>query len=129
MKNTIRMTSLALALLMLLLAAAGCSENAAYNSYDRTGERYDYDLTEYVKVCNYTGIKLPSIRYTPTEIDIQNYINTEIAVYSPFEKGVDRPAENGDRVVIATTCYIDGKIYLIGDAWGAYYVFEVLEVE
>ena len=110
MKKVVQYTACALAGLMLVLSTAGCTDKA-YNRYDRAGEPYDYYLPDYVDVCDYKGIKVPNISYTPSEEDIENQRNLELAVYSPFTKDVERGCIEGDRVVISTTCYIDGEIY------------------
>lgn len=110
MKKTIRCTAWILAVLTFALTAAGCKDQA-YNSYDRTGEPYDYYLPDYVDVCDYTKIKVPNLSYTPSEQDIENSINIDLAVYSPFTKDVERGCINGDRVVISTTCYVEDEVY------------------
>ena len=112
MKKALQSTALILTLFLLLLTAAGCSTtDEAYNAYDRTGEPYDYYLPDYVDVCDYTGIKIPNLTYTPSNEDIENMINIDLAVYSPFTKDVKRGCMEGDRVVISTTCYVDGEVY------------------
>ena len=110
MKKTMKYTAWTLAVLMFVLNIVGCTDKA-YNSYDRTGEPYDYYLPDYVKVCDYTGIKLPNISYTPSQQDIENAMRIDLAVYSPFTKDVDRGCAQGDRVVISTTCTIDDTVY------------------
>ena len=110
MKRILQCTSWFLALLILFLTAAGCTDEA-YNEYDRTGEPYDYYLPDYVDVCDYTGIKVPNLTYTPSTEDIENMINIDLAVYSPFTQDVERPCAEGDRVVISTTCYVDDEVY------------------
>ncbi len=110
MKKAIKYTALTLAVLTLILSAVGCTDQA-YNSYDRTGEPYDYYLPDYVDVCDYKGIKVPNLSYTPSQKDIENAMNIDLAVYSPFTRDVDRGCKEGDRVVISTTCYIDGEVY------------------
>lgn len=110
MKKVIRFTACILAIFTLALTAFGCKDQA-YNSYDREGEPYDYYLPDYVKVCDYTNIKVPNLTYTPTKEDIQNAINRDLAVFSPFTRDVDRGCINGDRVVISTTCYVDDEVY------------------
>ncbi len=110
MKKTMKYTAWTLALLMFILSIAGCTDKA-YNSYDRKGEPYDYYLPDYVKVRDYTGIKIPNISYTPSQQDIENAMRIDLAVYSPFTKDVDRGCAQGDRVVISTTCTIDDVVY------------------
>lgn len=110
MKKVVQYTACALAGLMLVLGATGCTDQA-YNSYDRTGEPYDYYLPDYVNVCDYKGIKVPNISYTPSEKDIENQRILELAVYSPFTKDVERGCMEGDRVVISTTCYVNDEVY------------------
>lgn len=110
MKKVTRFTAGILALITLALTASGCRDQA-YESYDREGEPYDYYLPDYVDVCDYTNIKVPNLTYVPTEQDIENAINAELAVFSPFTKDVERGCIDGDRVVISTTCYVDDAAY------------------
>ena len=55
---------LASAFVLTLASCGGLRDK--YSGYDRSGERYDYDLTEYVAVPDYTGIEVPELSYEPS---------------------------------------------------------------
>jgi len=71
-KNTLRLTAAVFALLFACLSLCSCDKSisARYDKYDREGERYDLDLTEYVAIPEYKGIEIPDLIYEPTEKEI-----------------------------------------------------------
>ena len=99
----IRIVSAILASLMLTASLTACKDEK-YESYDREGERYDYYLPDYVKVCNYKDIEVPDISYAPSEDDINNKKMQMAVYYAPRYEDPDRPCQKGDVVDIITTC-------------------------
>lgn len=116
MKKTVKTAAAIAALSIVCLSAAGCKD-AKYSAYDSSEERYDYYLPDYVDVCEYTGIEVPDLTYTPTEEDVDNYIMNSVATFCTFEKAKDRPCKRGDIVDIITTCTFkeSGKKYAYFD--------------
>lgn len=113
MKKTLRALAFILSLITVFSALCACASseeaekeerNLAYEEYDRTGERYDYYLPDYIDVCNYTGLDIPDITYAPSETDIENYIMVRAQYYCTRTEDPDRPCQKGDVVSIITTC-------------------------
>lgn len=69
---------------------------------------YDYNADEYVKVGEYKGIEVELDDYTVTEKDLQNVIDQIVEKYVNY-KVVDRPAQDGDMVVVSFDSYISGS--------------------
>lgn len=110
-----------LALSMLLASASGCSStDTKYSAYNSTGERYDYYLPDYVEVCDYTGIELPDLTFTPTKEDVDNYVMYMESLMCSFTHNPDRPCRRGDIVDIITTC----KFTDTGKPYGYFYFTE-----
>lgn len=101
-----------------LAAAASCALTLAscgglrekYDKYDRTGERYDYDLSEYVAVPEYRGIEVPALDYTPSEEDIENARMLKRAYFAP-ETEVNEPCAKYDLVDADYSATVDGVNY------------------
>ena len=112
MKNTVKIICALLAAFFIASSFVGCTDER-YNSYDRTGEPYDYYLPDYVKVCEYTGIEIPDITYAPSEEDIDNRMKVKAGYYCDRTEDPDRPCQNYDYVDIITTCKFKetGEIY------------------
>lgn len=113
MKAFIKITSIAALICILLSSLTSCAKNEKYEAYDRTGEPYDYYLPDYVKLCDYKGIELPSIVYEPTNQDIDNRLKLLAAYYCDRTEDPDRPCQKYDFVDIVTTCKFKdtGKTY------------------
>lgn len=113
MKKTVRTLSAILALLMICACAAGCAKDTRYSAYDSSGENFDYYLPDYVDVCDYIGIDVPDLTYTPTEEDIDNYVMYTESLFCSSTEDPDRPCRRGDIVDIITTCTFkdSGKTY------------------
>ena len=112
MKRTIRIIYAVFAALIIATSFVGCTDER-YNSYDRTGEPYDYYLPDYVKVCDYVGIEVPDITYAPSEQDIDNRMKVKAGYYCERTEDPDRPCQNYDYVDIITSCKFKetGEIY------------------
>lgn len=112
MKKALR--ALALILAVCACGASFCAcKDKKYAAYDSTGEKYDYYLPDYVKVCKYTGIELPDLTFEPTEEDISKRVKQNVALFCLREEDPDRPCQAGDVVDIITTCTFteDGSTY------------------
>ena len=94
---------------VLTLASCG-GVRGKYNDYDRSGERYDYDLTEYVAVPNYTGIEVPDLSYTPTDEEIENARMMKRAYFAPEEE-VKEPCVKYDLVDADFSAKVEGAPY------------------
>lgn len=103
MRKSIKILSLLLAVSCLPIIFTSCKDQK-YGDYDSTGEKYDCYLPDYVKVCNYTGIEVPSISAEPTAEDIENRMKQQITLYAPRTEDPDRGAIAGDVVDIVTNC-------------------------
>lgn len=103
----------------LILAVASCAafvcacKDQKYSAYDSTGEKYDYYLPDYVKLCKYTGIELPDLTFEPTEEDISKRVKQNVALFCTRDEEPGRPCQAGDVVDITTTCTFtdDGSNY------------------
>ncbi|MBE6714481.1 MAG: hypothetical protein E7575_04230 [Ruminococcaceae bacterium] len=111
MKRTVKIIAFTLACIFSVSVFTGCGEslkkkkrNEAYEKYDRTGERYDYYLPDYVDVCDYKGIEIPDLTYAPSEEDIENKKTIMAQYYCERTEDPDRAAIKGDVVSIITTC-------------------------
>lgn len=92
-------TALLLLMLLPLAALSSCAE--AYY-------RYDYDLSDYVTLCDYKGVAAKTFTYTVTNEDVEAQILLCLSEYSDIET-VERPAQAMDIVYINYTSYIDGE--------------------
>ncbi len=112
MKRTIKIIAASLAALSMAISFVSCTDER-YNSYDRTGEPYDYYLPDYVKVCDYVGIEIPDITYAPSEEDIDNRMKVKAGYYCDRTEDPDRPCQKYDYVDIITSCKFKetGEIY------------------
>ena len=113
MKNTLRRAvSLAIVLLVAASSLASCSDGlkGKYDSYDRAGERYDLDLTDYIAIPDYAAIEIPDITYTPSEEEIADNRMLKLAYFAP-EKSVDEPCRKYDLVDADFTATLGGKRY------------------
>ncbi len=71
-KNTLRVMTAFFAVVLVCLSLCSCNKSISsrYDKYDRKGERYDLDLTEYVAIPEYKGIEIPDLIYEPSEKQI-----------------------------------------------------------
>ena len=90
-----------LAAAAMLLPLTGCGGNPL--TY-----RYDYDLSEYIKLAEYKNIPYTVEATGITEEDVQNEIMSTV-MYFAKEEEVDRAAMEGDTVKFSCTVTLDGK--------------------
>ncbi len=115
-KNIARILSLFLAAVTLAVCFASCGGlKSKYNSYDRTGKSYDYDLTEYIGIPDYNGIEIPDISYTPSEQEIADNRVLKLAYFTPEER-VDEPCRKYDFIDCAYSCEVEGMNYKLFDS-------------
>lgn len=110
-KHTARAASFILAAVTVLFCLASCGGlKSQYDSYDRTGESYDYDLTEYVAIPDYRGIEVPDISYTPSAEEIADTRVLKQAYFTPEER-VNEPCAKYDLIDCAYSCEVEGVNY------------------
>lgn len=100
--------TLASAFVLTLASCGGLKDK--YNEYDRSGERYDYDLSEYIAVPEYTGIEVPDLSYTPTDEEIENARMLKRAYFAPEEE-VKEPCVKYDLVDADFSATVEGANY------------------
>jgi len=121
-----------LALLMSVSLLAGCTEkNVQDDVTDEvaddtqkeesdaadTGARYDYDLSQYVKLDSYKGIEIEKYTYGVTDEDVATQVLLARSNYAVAAEKLDAIAES-DQVNIDFTGYMDGKEFEGGTAQG-----------
>lgn len=109
-------------LLALLLCAPlvlwGCDKDEPVVDDEVENDiRYDYDLTEYMKVGEYKGLEYAKYPYVVTMEDVQQQILLARANYATVAEKADAAA-NGDQVDIDFVGYIDGEAFEGGSAEG-----------
>lgn len=104
MKKNVRILWAIPSLLMICACIAGCAKDVRYTDYDSSGENFDYYLPDYVDVCDYIGIDVPDLTFTPTDADIDNYVMYTESLFCSATEDPDRPCQRGDIVDIITTC-------------------------
>ncbi len=110
-RNISRIVSLVLVASLSVVFLASCGGlKSAYDSYDRTGENYDYDLTEYVAIPEYHGIEIPDISYTPTDEEVADNRVLKQAYFTPEER-VNEPCQKYDFIDCAYSCEVEGMNY------------------
>ena len=110
-RYTARFAALTLIAVLVLSCLASCGGlKSKYDSYDRTGESYDYDLTEYVAIPDYHGIEIPEITYTPSAEEIADTRVLKQAYFTPEER-VNEPCEKYDFIDCAYSCVVDDYNY------------------
>ena len=112
MKRSIwRIAALIMIAALLLPSLVSCGGlKSKYDSYDRTGEKYDYDLTEYVGIPEYKGIEIPEISYTPSAQEIADNRVLKQAYFTPEER-VDEPCQKYDFIDCNYSCEVEGLNY------------------
>ena len=70
---------------------------------------YQYDLSTYIEIekSDYIGVEIEKADYTVSDDDVNNAIYADLAKNATYNE-VDRPAKNGDTIVINFTGSIDG---------------------
>lgn len=100
MKKRIRLTALLLLLALTLLSLSSCS-----------GTPYDYELDEYVRVGDYTQIKVDEAKITA---QAEKYKTELILSYSTKseEQIFGRPLRNGDIAIVTYKCYTEDALLM-----------------
>ncbi len=114
MKNNVkRSIALIFAVIFVCMSLCSCEESIAkrYSRYDRGGERYDYDLLEYIAMPEYRGIEVPLLEYTPTSEDVDNTRIKKLVYFSEEEVIPDGTIEKYDLVDCDFVTLIDGYEY------------------
>ena len=92
---------------------------ASLGACGKTGERYDYDLSEYITVGNYKNLDVKI--YTKTrDQDKQDVIDYYTQYYATSDKTVE--AKDGDTVSVSYVCKVDGVEVTSGSASSKYFV-------
>lgn len=79
---------------------------------------FEYDLTDYVKLCDYKGLEYTSEDTTVTEEELQSYIDYILEASADYEQITDRAAADGDTVNIDFVGTIDGEEFSGGSSEG-----------
>ena len=77
---------------------------------------FDYDLTDYVKLCDYKGLEYTSEDTSVTEEELQSYIDYILDASATYEQIKDRAAADGDTVNIDFKGTIDGEEFSGGSS-------------
>lgn len=106
-----RIISLMLALVFVCAAFASCGEK---NHDDFLTVNYNYDLSEYIQLGEYKGLKVAANSYA---VDEEFYVKAQveaILTYYARTAEVDRASQIGDTVYIDSTATIDGAPFAGG---------------
>ena len=77
---------------------------------------FEYDLTDYVKLCDYKGLEYTSEDTSVTEEELQSYIDYILEASASNEQITDRAVADGDTVSIDFKGTIDGEEFSGGSA-------------
>ena len=77
---------------------------------------FEYDLSDYVKLCDYKGLEYTAEDTSVTEEEVQSYIDYILDAKASHEQITDRAAADGDTVNINFKGTIDGKEFSGGSA-------------
>lgn len=103
------------AALISTVSLASCG-NSFKKMPDDFTEPFNYDLSEYVKLGEYKGIKYTPLDTTVTEDQIQAKLASELKEHSTAEIVTDRGAKMGDVLTINYSGTIDGEQFEGGTA-------------
>lgn len=115
MRSFVKAVGVMLASAFVLTLASCGGLGSKYNEYDRSGERYDLDLTEYVAVPDYTGIEIPDLFYEPSAEEIENARMMKRAYFAPEEE-VKEPCRKYDLVDADFSAKVEGFSYSLFDS-------------
>lgn len=101
MRKLCKSVSAVLAMTLAMGLFTGCGNKVMNVSYD-------YNADDYVKLGEYKGIEVELGDYTVTDEDLQNVIDQITEKFVNYEV-VDRPAQDGDMVVVSFDSYISGS--------------------
>lgn len=107
-------------LLALPLLFAGCNNTdtpdvGEQDTGDASSVRYDYDLSEYVKLGTYKGVEIDAYGKTVTDEDVQKQVLIARSTYATVAEK-EGAAAKGDQVVIDFVGYMDGEKFEGGSA-------------
>jgi trigger factor len=126
MKKHTTLLSLILVIVLALFAFAGCSTSQdtitdfSYSGgIDDNGFWEDITALDYVELCDYESISIPSDIHEVTDEAIQTEIDTILANYESDTQVVDRAVESNDTVNIDYVGSIDGVEFDGGSTGGA----------
>lgn len=115
MKQVTRIISAALAvILMASVLLCGCGKK---NQVVSSTRYTNYDLTEYVKLCQYKGVEVDPYPHQITEEMVQQQIQVALSNYATQEEKKDA-IQVGDQVKIDFTGYMDGETFEGGSSKG-----------
>ena len=77
---------------------------------------FEYDLTDYVKLCDYKGLEYTAADTSVTEEEVQSYIDYILDASASAEQITDRAAADGDTVNIDFKGTIDGEEFSGGSS-------------
>ncbi len=128
MKLGMKIAAGMLAFLMSASLLAGCGEKDVQddvpgdgqpgeNDTADSGVRYDYDLSQYVKLDSYKGIEIDKYTYSVTDKDVETQILLARSNYAVAAEKQDAIAVS-DQVNIDYTGYMDGEQFAGGTAQG-----------
>ncbi len=112
-KNTVRVISAFFALIMICLSLCSCDQSIAsrYAKYDREGERYDLDLTQYIAMPEYAGVEIPDLIFEPTKEQIDNTRIKKLVYFSEEYVVEDGVVEKYDLVDCDFVTTVEGFEY------------------
>lgn len=99
------------ALLTSSLFFAGCGKQ-------EDAPRYDYDLSEYLKLDSYTGLEIEDFEAVVEEEEVEKMVTMARSTYATFAE-TQNPVAKSNQVNIDYTGYMDGKPFEGGSAQGA----------
>lgn len=111
----IRMNKKVISFIMILcltLSLAACGSKSDYK------EPYDYDLSKYVTLGDYTGIKVTEEAISVTNDDVKAEIQNRLQQATTTSEKKEGTAESGQTVNIAYVGKIDGKEFEGGSTTG-----------
>ena len=85
---------------------------------DENGHWEGVKALDYVKLCDYSAIKIPADEVTPTDDDVQAQIDTLASSYTETQHVTSRAVKDGDTVNIDYVGSIDGKEFDGGSTEG-----------
>lgn len=94
---------------LIILAAVAALLLVSCGKGDIQYSKYNYDLSEYIKLADYKNLPVEGYNYQVTDEALQNQILTTRAYYSKTTTIEDRGAELGDIVYINYNTIVEGE--------------------
>ncbi len=98
---------------IILVFTVSCTKE---KEYDTLTYRFDYDLSDYIKLGEYEGLPANGYRNEVSEEDIETHVNATLAVFAETVEVTDRGAKVGDTVYINYVGTVDGEEFTGGSA-------------